>query len=172
MKKIVPPSVASLILMFFIIACESKPAYETCGGQLTCIPPIEDKASEAQKKLRADLAGKWKLAAVDTRDTFHKTGQTWTNQRYGLCISYDGGILLLQNYKEPICKYCYELKGESENVEMRVEETGLSAFCLESLKSSGVTFSGDSLILLRQDSFVVKKSIYRRMNDDGTFKVN
>jgi RNase P subunit RPR2 len=118
------------------------------------------------------MAGKWKLAAVDTRDTFHKTGQTWTNQRYAICLSYDGGIQLLQNYKEPVCKYCYELKNTGDTLELRLDESGLSPFCLEALQSSVVTVSKDSLVLVRQDSFVIKKSIYRRMNDDGTFKTN
>jgi hypothetical protein len=159
-------------LLLLLNACSNGVAHETCGGQPTCPPPLEANASPELTKLRADLSGKWKVSGITTRDTFHKTEQRYPKLRFNMCISYDGGILFFQNGKELVCQYCYTLKnGEDNAQEIVLDETGLSPFCLQQLQSSKVKIAGDSMVLVRRDSFVYKTAVYRRMNDDGTFKV-
>ena len=35
-----------------------------------------------------------------------------------------------------------------------------------------VTIAGDSMVLFRRDSFVTKRTVFKRANDDWTFKAN
>lgn len=168
--KTLLPSVCAIILM--LSACSETPKYETCGGQPTCPPPADDKAPESIKKLRQDIAGKWKLASLATRDTIHKTEQNYNNLRASMCISYDGGIQFLRDYTELVCTYCYELQNTNDTLNIKLDESGLSKFCKEQFQSGAITIRNDSLIVARRDSFIVKKIIYKRMNDDGTFKTS
>lgn len=168
--KTLLPSVVAVVLM--LSACSETPKYETCGGQPVCPPPSDDKASDNVKKLRQDLAGKWKFASLATRDTIHKTEQNYTNLRTAMCISYEGGIQFLRDYKELVCTYCYELNSNKDTLNIKVEASPASKFCQEQFQSGAIIVRNDSLILSRRDSFIVKEIIYKRTNDDGTFKAH
>jgi hypothetical protein len=170
MMKFITPSVFLLSVILFLTSCDNK-NYETCGGQPTC-PPFEEKAGPDIQKLRADAAGKWKIAAVETRDTIHKTEKTYNTLRYGLCVSYNGGILLYKDYKDVVCTYCFDLKKEGDTHRLALDEGVANTFCVEALQSSDIIVRNDSMILFRRDSFVTKRIIYRRANDDWSFKLN
>jgi hypothetical protein len=154
----------------FIVSCNNK-NFETCGGQPAC-PPFEKNLTPEIQKLREDIAGKWKFVNVATRDTFHKTGTTYNTQRYGLCISYEGGILYHQNYKTVDCTYCYDLKNVNGTTQLVLDGGATNTYCSQALQSSDVTIAGDSMVLFRRDSFVTKRTLFKRANDDWTFKTN
>lgn len=166
------PVLLIIILFTGLIACDEASKYESCGGQPVCPPPIDDKAPESVKKLRADFAGKWKFVSMDTRDTFHKTEQKYNTQKSSMCISYDGGIQYLRNYTDLVCVYCYELQNSGDTLKLKLDEAGLSKYCLEQFQSSDIIIRNDSMILFRRDSFIVKNIVYKRTNDDGTFKTS
>lgn len=158
------------ICILFITACNNK-NFETCGGQPICPPLAANLAPEFQK-VREDMAGKWKFASVITRDSIHNTGTTYTTQRYGLCISYDGGILYFQDYKTVNCTYCYDLKKGNAGIQLDLGEGTTKTYCSEALQSSDITIRNDSMILFRRDSFITKRTIFKRANNDWTFKAN
>jgi hypothetical protein len=179
MKKtafLLPSSQGALWTIFlfvftvFMDSCENK-NFETCSGQPVC-PPFEKNLSPEIQKLREEIAGKWKFVRVETRDTFHKTGTTYNTQRYGLCISYEGGILYHQNYKEVNCTYCYDLKKDNGTMRLALDEGATNTYCAQALQSSDVIIGGDSMVLFRRDSFVTKRTVFKRANDDWTFKTN
>ncbi len=164
------PSVLCLLFVLFLSACESSTSHETCGGQPICPPPIDGKASEALKKLRTDIAGKWKFVSLFTRDTFHKTEQKYTTQKSSLCVSYDGGIQFFRDYTDLVCVFCFELHNSGDTLRIKIDDSGLSKYCSEQLQTGDITIRNDSLILLRRDSFITKNIVYKRMNEDGSFK--
>lgn len=161
---------AAFIVAVAFAACTETPTYETCGGQPSCPPPTDEKSSESLKKLRQEIAGKWKFASLDTRDTIHKTSRIYNTEKASLCISYDGGIQFFRNYTDLLCTYCYELTSSGDTLKVKIDESGLSKYCKEQLQSSTITIRNDSMILFRRDSFIVKNVIYKRMNEDGSFK--
>jgi hypothetical protein len=162
--------VAFLLFTLCITSCENK-TFETCSGQPTC-PPFDAKLTPDIQKLREEIAGKWKFLRVDTRDTFHKTGTSYNTQRYGLCISYNGGILYHENYKEVACTYCFELKNSNNIAQLVLDGGATNTYCAQALQSSDVTIAGDSMVLFRRDSFITKRTVFKRANDDWTFKAN
>ena len=164
------PSVLLLLMVLFFAACENSVAHETCGGQPVCPPPADDKSPENIKKLRTDIAGKWKFVSLFSRDTFHKTEQKYTTQKSSLCVSYDGGIQFFRDYTDFVCAFCYELQSSGDTLRLKIDETGLSKYCTEQLQTGDVTVRNDSLIIIRRDSFILKNIVYKRMNDDGSFK--
>ena len=172
MKKITFLCSATFLFIFIISlsSCDSK-NFETCSGQPTC-PPFEKNLTLEIQKFREDIAGKWKFVRLETRDTFHKTGTTYNTMRYGLCISYNGGILFHQNYKEVACTYCYELKKSNDTLRLALDEGVANTYCIQALQSSDVTLQGDSMVLFRRDSFITKRTVFKRANDDWTFKAN
>ncbi len=161
---------ATVLVLFF--ACQSSPKFPNCTDTTTCLPAVEDNAPEAVKKMHETLSGKWKFVSVTTEDTFHKTGATFINKRASACIGYNGGVQYFLDNHQLTCQMCYELKQGTEGVEIIIEKANQNAFCLESFQSGKLICAGDSLVVTSQDSFVIKKTLYRRMNDDGTFKVN
>ena len=163
-------SVLLFVFIVFISSCNNK-NFETCSGQPTC-PPFAANLTPDIQKLREDIAGKWKFVKVETRDTIHKTGTTYNTQRYGLCISYEGGILYHQNYKEVACTYCYELKTNNDTMRLSLDGGATNTYCSQALQSSDVTIKGDSMVLFRRDSFVTKRTVFKRANDDWSFKAN
>jgi hypothetical protein len=165
----VAPSVI-LLLLFVAMACQSKPNFETCGGQPTCIPPNDENAPAEVKKLREDLAGRWKLIRTFTRDTFHKTEREYRNLDRQLCISYDGGVQYFIENKVAACLLCYELKKGDKGLRIEVDHASSNAFCKQSFQSGDIAVAGDSLAVNTLDSFVVKRLVYRRLNPDGTIK--
>jgi hypothetical protein len=170
LTKLLTPSLFLCLFIVFLSSCDSK-NYETCGGQPAC-PPFDEKAAPDIQKLRADIAGKWKLMTIAARDTFHKTEKTYNTQRFGLCISYNGGILLHKDYKDVVCTYCFEFKKEGDKYQLALDESAANTFCAEALQTSEVNIQGDSMILFRRDSFITKRIVYRRTNDDWSLKVN
>ena len=163
-------TLATVLVLFF--ACQSSPKFPNCTDTTTCLPAVEDNAPEAVKAMHETLSGKWKFVSVTTEDTFHKTGATFINKRASACIGYNGGVQYFIDNKQLVCQMCYELKQGTEGVEINVDKDNQNAFCLESFQSGKLLCAGDSLVVTSQDSFVIKKTLYRRMNDDGTFKVN
>ena len=161
-----------IAIIFAFISCTETPKFETCGGQPTCPPPTDEKASDNIKKMRQDIAGKWKFASLTSRDTAHKTEQNYNALRASMCVSYDGGIQFLRDYTELVCVYCYELQSANDTINIKLDETGLSKYCKEQFQSGAIVIRNDSMIVARRDSFIVKSIIYKRMNDDGTFKVS
>jgi hypothetical protein len=171
MKKIaLCPSVFLVLFMVFMAACNNK-NFETCGGQPTC-PPFAANLTPEVQKLQEEIAGKWKFVSVETHDTIHKTGTTYNTQRYGLCISYEGGILYHQNYKDVNCTYCYDLKNENGTMRLALDGGATNTYCSQALQSSDVIVGGDSMVLFRRDSFVTKRTVFKKANDDWSFKVN
>lgn len=163
-------SISVLAVIVALAACTETANYETCGGQPSCPPPTEDNASESLKKMRQEIAGKWKFASLDTRDTIHNTSQIYNLEKASMCISYNGGIQFLRNYTDLVCTFCYELTGSDGAIQIKLDESGLSKYCKEQLQTSNIVIRNDSMILNRVDSFIVKKVIYKRTNEDGSFK--
>jgi hypothetical protein len=174
MRKILSSVTPSVILLFLtvLIACESKPKFETCGGQPTCPPPAEANAPTEVQQVREGVAGRWKLIRTQTRDTFHKTAGEYRNLDRSMCISYDGGVQYFIENKQVACLLCYELKKADTGVRIEVDHSGGNAFCKQSFQSGGITVAGDSLVMTAVDSFVHKRLVYRRANADGSLKVN
>ena len=117
-----------------------------------------------------EVAGKWKLADLQTENTALKTKQSFNNLRFSMCVSYNGGIQFFRNGQDYVCDYCYELKSTNDTLTINIDEANLSAFCKQQLQTSAITIRNDSMILFRRDSFIVKNVIYKRMNEDGSFK--
>lgn len=168
--SILTPTVFALLLC--LVACKNEPKFENCTDKTTCLPAVADNAPDAVKKMHETLSGKWKFVSVTTRDTFHKTGATFINKRASACIGYNGGVQYFIDAHQLVCQMCYELKQGKESVEIVVDKENQNAFCKESFQSGELLCAGDSLVVTSRDSFVIKKTLYRRMNDDGTFKVN
>ena len=166
--SILTPSVLAVILLF--VACKSEPKFPNCIEKTTCLPAIADNAPEAVKKMHETLAGKWKFLRVTTQDTIHKTGATFIDKRANVCIGYNGAIQYFINNQELVCKLCYELKQGKESIEIAVDKENQNKFCVESFQSGDIQCAGDSLVVVSRDSFVIKRTVYRRMNDDGSFK--
>ena len=164
------PSVCALIFLF--MACNNGPKFENCVDKTACLPAVADNAPDAVKKMHETLSGKWKFVSVTTQDTIHKTGQTFMNKRASACIGYNGAVQYFIDNKQLVCQLCYELKQGKESVEIAVEKENQNKFCQQSFQSGELLCAGDSLVVTSRDSFVIKKTLYRRMNDDGTFKVN
>ena len=169
-SRLLAPSVIAAIFMFF--ACQSSPNFPNCTEKTTCLPSVEDNAPAAVKTMHETLSGKWKFISVTTEDTFHKTGAKFINKRASACIGYNGGIQYFIDNQQLVCQMCYELKQGTEGVEIKVEKENQSPFCQESFQSGDLLCAGDSLVVTSRDSFVIKRTLYRRMNDDGTLKVN
>ncbi len=163
------PSVFFALL--FLVACKEEPKFPNCSEKTTCLPAVADKISDAVKTMHETVSGKWKFVSVTTRDTFHKTGATFMNKRANACIGYNGGVQYFIDAQILTCQMCYELKDGKAGVEIVVDKENQNKFCQESFQSGELYCSGDSLIVTSRDSFVIKKVLYRRMNDDGTFKL-
>ncbi|MBL7817125.1 MAG: hypothetical protein JNL70_19030 [Saprospiraceae bacterium] len=161
-----------MVVVLFLASCKSEPKFPNCVEKTTCLPAIADNAPESVKKMHETLAGKWKFVNVTTRDTFHKTGATFINKRANACIGFNGAVQYFIDNQQLVCKMCYELKQGKEGVEIVVDKEGQNKFCLESFQSGDIQCAGDSLVVVSRDSFVIKRTLYRRMNDDGTFKTN
>ena len=156
-------------LVFVLNACNSN-HFETCNSGVTCPPPTEEKTTPELQALRENFSGKWKFVRVNTIDTLHKTAGSFSSLRADMCVSYNGSIDFFIDAHKPVCAYCYELKKGATELEFKIDASNLTAFCRESLQSGGIKVGGDSLVIVSRDSFVVKSALYRRMNDDGTFK--
>ncbi len=163
------PSVFALI--FMLTACKNEPKVFNCVEKTTCLPSIAENASESLKKMHETLSGKWKFVSVTTRDTFHKTGATFMNKRANACIGFNGAVQYFMDNQQLVCQMCYEIKQGKTEVEINVDKDNQNKFCLESFQSGEILCAGDSLVVTSRDSFVIKKTLYRRMNDDGTMKV-
>ncbi len=157
------------VLICVLNACNSK-HFETCNSGTNCPPPTEEKTSPELQSLRENISGKWKFVRVNTIDTLHKTAGSYSSLRADMCVSYNGSIDFFIDAHKPVCAYCYELKKGVTELEFKIDASNLSAFCRESLQSGGIKVAGDSLVIVSRDSFVVKSALYRRMNDDGTYK--
>lgn len=168
--SLLAPSV--FVSLFLFVACQSAPKFENCTEKTTCLPAVADNASEAVKKMHETISGKWKFVSVTTQDTIHKTGATFINKRASACIGYNGGVQYFIDAHVLTCQMCYELKEGSAGVEIVVDKANQNAFCQGSFQSGELLCAGDSLVVTSRDSFVIKKTLYRRMNNDGTFKVN
>ena len=165
----------SLIVIFFLSMtnCTNKPSYETCGDKSICsISPAAENAPESVKKLRTEVAGKWKLADLQTENTALKTKQSFNNLRFSMCISYNGGIQFFRNGQDYVCDYCYELKSTNDTLTINIDEANLSAFCKQQFQTSAITIRNDSMILFRRDSTVEKRIVYRRTDDNWNYKIN
>jgi hypothetical protein len=163
------PSV--LLVLLLTVGCKDEPKFPNCTEKTACLPAVADNAPDAVKKMHETLAGKWKFVSVTTRDTFHKTGATFMNKRANACIGYNGGVQYFIDNQQLVCQMCYEIKQGKEQIEMSVDKDNQNKFCLESFQSGELLCQGDSLVVTSRDSFVVKKTLYRRMNDDGSLKV-
>ncbi|NJN35191.1 MAG: hypothetical protein HC817_14010 [Saprospiraceae bacterium] len=161
------------VTTFLFMACESKTTYETCVAQSTCgVPPLPENANEALKKLNAAVAGKWKLASYEAENTFLKTSNKPLNVRQSMCVSFNGDVLFYRNNQELVCQYCYQLESAGDSTVIKVDETGLSAYCKEMLQTSSIVVRNDSMLLFRRDSIIDKKLTYKRTNNDWTYKAN
>jgi hypothetical protein len=160
------------LVLFCLYACQSNPKFEVCGEAGKACIPMAENASEAVKKFQETMAGKWKFVSVTTRDTFHKTGATFINKRANACIGYTGGVQYFVDNQGLVCQMCYQLKEANGEMEIDIDKTAQNKFCLESFQSGTIKCAGDSLVVMSRDSFVIKWTLYRRMNDDGTLKVN
>jgi hypothetical protein len=169
MKRI--STLAAFVALFFI-ACQSSPKFETCGGQPVCPAPTDANAPEDLKKLRENIAGKWKLVRINTIDTVRKTTAAYTSLDRGICLSYEGGVQYFREDHELTCQLCYELAKNVDKFEIKANHSNMNKFCIESFQSGEIQYAGDSLVLINRDSFVVKRAIYRRMDDKGHFKPN
>lgn len=168
-RSFLTPSVVAVLLLF--VACKSEPKFPNCTEKTTCLPAVADNAPEAVKKMHETLAGKWKFVSVATRDTFHKTGATFINKRANACIGFNGAIQYFIDNQQLVCQLCYELKQGKESLEIAVDKENQNKFCLESFQSGEIQCAGDSLVVVSRDSFVIKRTLYRRMNDDGSIKL-
>lgn len=162
-------TITTLALIIVLNACNSK-HFETCNSGTNCPPPTEAKTTPELQSLRENFSGKWKFVRVSTLDTVHKTAGTFSSLRADMCVSYNGSIDFFIDAHKPVCAYCYELKKGATELEFKIDATNLSAYCKESLQSGGIKVAGDSLVIVSRDSFVVKSTLYKRMNDDGTYK--
>jgi hypothetical protein len=166
------PCILMTLLVLSIAACNNA-QFENCGEQATCaMPPVADKASEAVKKLRDDVAGKWKLYSMDIENTILKTKSSGSNLRFSMCISHNGGIVFYRNLQEPVCQFCYEVKNAGDTLKLSIDDSGLSPFCVQQLQTSQITITGNEMSLFRQDSFITKKIVYKRADDNWNFKTN
>jgi hypothetical protein len=157
---------------FSMTAC-GGPSFDNCAGQASCaLPPIADNASAAVKKTRDDVAGKWKLFSMDIENTFHKTKSSPTNLRFSMCVSHEGGIIFYRNNQEPVCQFCYEVKNAGDTLKLSIDNSGLSEFCLQQLQTSQITINGNELSFFRQDSFITKKIVYKRTDENWAYKTN
>ncbi len=166
MKRI---SILAAFAALFFIACESSPKFETCGGQPVCPPPTEANAPEDLKKLREGIAGKWKLLRINTLDTVRKTTSVFKDLDRSLCLSYEGGVQYFRQDRTLTCQLCYELAKGADKFELKANHSNANKFCLESFQSGEIQYAGDSLVVISQDSFILKRVIYRRMDDNGHF---
>ncbi len=162
---------AAMVALFFI-ACQSSPNFETCGGQPVCTPPTDANAPEDLKKLRENIAGKWKLVRINTIDTVRKTTAAYTSLDRGLCLSYEGGVQYFREDHVLSCALCYELAKGADKFEITANHVSNNKFCRESFQSGEIQYAGDSLVMINRDSFVIKRALYRRMDDNGHFKGN
>jgi hypothetical protein len=161
----------TIALLSIFVACKNEPKVFNCVEKTTCLPSIADNAPESLKQMHTELSGKWKFVNVTTRDTFHKTGAIFMNKRANACISFNGAVQYFIDNQQLVCQMCYEIKQGKERVEIAVDKDNQNKFCLESFQSGDIQCAGDSLVVTSRDSFVVKRTLYRRMNDDGTFKL-
>jgi hypothetical protein len=172
LNRILTPSVLMCIFALSITSCGGS-KFEDCAGQASCaLPPVADNASAAVKKMRDDVAGKWKLYSMDIENTFHKTKSNPTNLRFSMCVSHNGGIIFYRNNQEPVCQFCYEVQNAGDTLKLSIDNSGLSEFCLQQLQSSQIAINGNELTLMRQDSFITKKIVYKRTDDNWAFKTN
>lgn len=164
--------VALVVVLFMASSCGNN--FEKCDGQPICqTAPISASASDGLKKIRETMAGKWKLYRTATIDTLHKTSGEFKNRRADMCVSYDGGVRFFIDDHKPVCAYCYDLTSAGEMVKITVDQTAkMTPFCEQMLQSGDFSCVGDSLVITSRDSFVVKRAVYRRMNEDGSFKAN
>ncbi len=168
MKKLNVFSLLSFIYcLFFVTACSES--HQTCNTTSTCPMPVADNAAPELQKLRTDLSGKWKFVRVNTYDTIHKVAGVFNELRANMCVSYNGNIEYYTNNEEHVCTFCYALLAKP-TATIDIDKNNLSRYCQELLKSGDVKIVGDSLFLTARDSFTVKKFIYRRTNEDGSFK--
>ena len=168
-------SLLTLSVLFAFLcftACKNEPKFENCTEKTTCLPAVADNAPDVVKKMHEAVAGKWKFVNVATQDTVHKTGKTWNDKRASACIGYNGSVQYFIDNHQLVCQMCYELKQGKTSVEMVVDKDNQNKFCQESFQSGEIICAGDSLVVVSRDSFVIKRTLYRRMNDDGTFKTN
>jgi hypothetical protein len=166
MKRI---SILAAFAALFFVACESSPKFETCGGQPVCPSPTDANAPEDLKKLRENVAGKWKLVSINTIDTVRKTTAAYTSLDRGVCLSYDGGVQYFREDRVLSCQLCYELSKGADKFEIKANHSNQNKFCLESFQSGEIQYAGDSLVMINRDSFVIKRAVYRRMDDNGHF---
>jgi hypothetical protein len=172
LNRIIIPSILMTLLVLSIAACGGS-KFENCNEQASCaLPPIADNASDAVKKLRDNVAGKWKLYSMDIENTFHKTKSSPTNLRFSMCVSHTGGIVFYRNNQEPVCQFCYEVKNAGDTLKLSIDNSGLSEFCLQQLQTSQITITGNEMSLFRQDSFITKKIVYKRTDDNWNYKTN
>lgn len=169
MKGIVP--VAALAVLFFV-ACKSGPTFETCGNQPVCAPPTAANAPADLKKLRESVAGKWKLVKITTVDTVRKTTADYTSLDRSVCIGYEGSVQYFREDRKLSCALCYELSKGTDKFEIKADHTTDNKFCKESFQSGEIQCVGDSLVMVNRDSFVIKRALYRRMDENGNFKAN
>jgi hypothetical protein len=173
LNQIITPCILMTLLVISIAACGGGSKFETCNEQASCaLPPIADNASESVKKMRDDVAGKWKLYSMDIENTALKTKSNGTNLRFSMCVSHTGGIIFYRNSQEPVCQFCYEVQNAGDTLKLNIDNSGLSEFCLQQLQSSQIAINGNEMTLLRQDSIITKKIIYRRTDDNWNFKAN
>jgi hypothetical protein len=165
-------AITTICAFFFLTACNDT-QYETCSDQLKCTaPPLDDKASESLKKLRADISGKWKLASIKMVNEILKTDSTYKNIRNSMCISYNGGIAFFKNNQDFVCEYCYALDGGDGAQNLKIDAKTMSPYCEQQLQNSKIVLRNDSLMIERRDSFIVKNIIYKRADDSYNFKAN
>jgi hypothetical protein len=135
-------------------------------------PPTEANAPEDLKKLRENIAGKWKLARIVTVDTVRKTTAAYTDLDRGMCLGYEGNIQYFREDHTLSCALCYELAKGVDKFEFKANHSKKNKFCMESVQSGEIQYAGDSLVVINRDSFVIKRAVYRRMDDKGNFKAN
>ena len=169
MKRI---STLAAIAALFFVACQSSPNFETCDNQPVCAPPTDANAPADLQKLRESVAGKWKLVRINTIDTIHKTAAPYTNLDRSLCIGYEGSVQYFRENRTLSCALCYELKKGADKFEIKANHPNQNKFCLESFQSGEIQCVGDSLVMINRDSFVIKRAVYRRMDEKGNFKAN
>ena len=169
MKRI---STLAAITALFFVACQSSPKFETCGNQPVCAPPLDANAPADLQKLRESVSGKWKLVRIATLDTVRKTTASYTSLDRSLCIGYEGSVQYFREARALSCALCYQLKKGVDKFEIQADHASQNKFCLESFQSGEIQCVGDSLVMINRDSFVVKRAVYRRMDDKGNFKAN
>lgn len=171
-KKMTPSVLAAFSAAILLFACNNEPKREMCGTKSDCGSPVSVNNTDPDIKAAHEaIADRWKLYEVRTIDTFRKKPGRYgdSNMRRSMCISYDGAIQYFLNYKELTCKLCYKISKKDGKLQFDVSETD-NKFCAESIPSSQLTVAGDSLVLFRRDSFIEKTFVFKRMNEDGTFR--